>query len=693
VGVAGGAASNTYSGSTTVSGTQLVALSKTGGAVAIPGDLTIEGTAIVAATQGQQIAGNATVTVNSVGQVATTINGTSISLEGLTLATWAGGPITQTLAALNGSGTVSLSDATLRLGAGNFSGVISNGSYADFISSQGGPILAGKIEKYGPGTLTLSGANTYTGGTSLKGGTLAVGNDSALGTGGLAMDDGTTLAFAADGLTIANPITMTGTNDPSFDTGANTATLTGGIAGAADLTKTGTGTLVLAAANNTYSGSTTVAQGTLRAGAVNAFAPASAVTVASGATLDTGGFNQTVAGLANAGTVSLLGSSAGSTLTVNGNYVGNGGLLRLGTVLGDSASASDRLVIDGSASGSTAVQVINLAGLGGQTTGDGIQIVSAAGGIAGGAFSLAGTVAAGAYDYRLNTTDTGAFLSSTSPVAPATPTTPAGPGIVRYRAEVPLFAALPEQLRQADLAMLGNMHQRMGDDGVAGSSTASPEQGHRQAWGRVITVDRDIRQSGTVSPSSQGRLNGFQVGTDLFATPNFKAGIYVGQLDGEMSVSGFARGVQGYAVGSNDLRSQYLGAYATWKNDSGLYVDGVLQGGRHRTSVNPAASFESSGKGSSLLASIEAGQAFQIAPNWTIEPQLQLVHQRLSLDDANIVGARVQQDSHNGWTVRAGVRVKGQIDTGAGSLQPYARVNVYKRSSGTDITRFVGPAA
>ncbi|MDN4592223.1 hypothetical protein DBA29_27480, partial [Xenophilus aerolatus] len=28
-----------------------------------------------------------------------------------------------------------------------------------------------------------------------------------------------------------------------------------------------------------------------------------------------------------------------------------------------------------------------------------------------------------------------------------------------------------------------------------------------------------------------------------------------------------------------------------------------------------------------------------------------------------------------------------------GTLQPYARVNVYKRSSGTDTTSFIGPAA
>jgi hypothetical protein len=52
----------------------------------------------------------------------------------------------------------------------------------------------------------------------------------------------------------------------------------------------------------------------------------------------------------------------------------------------------------------------------------------------------------------------------------------------------------------------------------------------------------------------------------------------------------------------------------------------------------------------------------------------------------------VQQDSHNGWLVRAGVRVKGEIATGAGVLQPYVRANVYRSGRGTDVTRFVGPA-
>lgn len=564
-------------------------------------------------------------------------------------------------------------------------------SFAGTVGGTGG------LVKQGSGTQVLGSANTYSGGTALKGGTLAVGNSAALGTGTLAMDDGTTLAFAADGLTLSNPVQMTGTHSPSIDTGANTATLSGGISGAAGLTKTGSGTLVLAAANNSYTGATTVAAGTLRAGAANAFSAASAYTVNGGATLSTGGSSQSVASLSNAGTVSLLGAVPGSTLNVSGNYVGNNGVLQIATVLGGSSSASDKLVIGGSASGSTTVQVSNFGGLGAQTTGNGIQVISAAGGIAAGAFSLAGGhVDAGAYEYRLNSTAGASYLSSTSTL-PASPGAPVGPvvPVPTYRSEVPLVAALPAQLRQASLTMLGNLRQRIGDDDVKGSAgslstSAGTDGSPRRAWGRVISTDLDIRQAGSVSPRSNGRLDGFQVGTDLWASREWRVGIYVGQLDGTLDVNGFARGVQGLAVGSNKLRSQYLGAYGTYTGDNGFYADAVLQAGRHRYDVNLVASPGTSGKGSSLLASVEIGQRFPIAPNWQIEPQLQIVRQHQSLDDLALSGATlVRQHPNNAWLARLGVRVKGEL----GNLQPYARLNLYRTSAGTDVASFSGPAA
>ena len=122
----------------------------------------------------------------------------------------------------------------------------------------------------------------------------------------------------------------------------------------------------------------------------------------------------------------------------------------------------------------------------------------------------------------------------------------------------------------------------------------------------------------------------------------------------------------------------------------------MLQAGRHRYTVAAARSTcAASGKGDSLLASIEVGQAFALgASGWKIEPQLQLVHQRLSLDDvAHLRRAGAAATADDGWIVRAGVRVKGEIATGAGMLQPYGRVNVYQANGGSDVTRFIGPAA
>lgn len=341
-----------------------------------------------------------------------------------------------------------------------------------------------------------------------------------------------------------------------------------------------------------------------------------------------------------------------------------------------------------SASGTTAVQVTNLGGLGALTTGDGIEVISALNGATTtaqttrNAFRLAGEhVDAGAYEYRLFAADaSGAgeswFLRS-SPLA-------AGATIPAYRVEVPLFAALPEQLRLGNTVMLGNWHQRIGEGAGSGAE--------RQTWARLISAERTVSQRGDASPRSQGRLNGLQAGVDLWAQPDWRAGLYVGQLDGDMKVRGFASGIADQAVGRNGLRSDYLGAYATYLSPSGLYADTVLQVGRHRYGVAPLTASAAHGKGDSLLASVEVGRGYPLAAGWVLEPQLQFIHQRIDLDGVRIAGADVQQNTHNAWTVRAGLRLKGELSTTAGKLQPYARLNLYQRSKGRDATRFTGPA-
>ena len=631
--------------------------------------------------------------------------------------------------ASTGAGATITNTGTIAGGAGGVGGANSNGGPSGANGVGGAGVTGANLALTNGGTIsgglggdgvTRAAAVAFTGGAN----SLTLNTGSSM-TGAISIGAGATASVVASapGLTVSNALLLGGTG--TIDTNGNNLAWTGAICGASDLVKIGVGVLTLSGAD-THAGATNVAAGTLRAGAANVLSSVSPFTVATGATLDLAGNNQTLASMANSGTVSLVGAVPGTTLTVNGPWVGNGGTLRLGTALGTSASASDRLILSGAtavASGTTNVQITNLGGLGALTTGNGIEVISAINGATTtaqttqSAFLLAGAhVDAGAYEYRLHAAEaTGAgenwyLRSTTAPVTPATPVTPgtppAGGGgtstdgaggvpvlvVPTYRAEVPLYAALPEQLRHSSLAMLGNLHQRMGDDLVRGANTVTPAQGYRQAWGRIISTERTIAQGGTVSPTSKGRLTGFQAGTDLWANPDWRTGVYVGQLDGDMRVNGFASGLANRGVGSNNQKSEYLGAYATWKHASGVYVDGVLQAGRHRYTASPTLGFSRGGKGNSLLASIEVGQSIPIAPNWTVEPQVQLVHQRVSLGDTGISGALVQQKSDNGWRARAGVRVKGEFVTSAGLLQPYARVNFYRNSSGTDVTRFVGPA-
>ncbi len=53
----------------------------------------------------------------------------------------------------------------------------------------------------------------------------------------------------------------------------------------------------------------------------------------------------------------------------------------------------------------------------------------------------------------------------------------------------------------------------------------------------------------------------------------------------------------------------------------------------------------------------------------------------------------MQQDAASGWVARLGLRIKGDLATAAGWLQPYGRLNFYRANVGGDAATFIGPAA
>jgi len=173
-----------------------------------------------------------------------------------------------TIGALNGTSGASIienggnSAATLTVadsGTDSYAGILQN--------RVGGGSLA--LIKSGSGTLTLTGANTFTGGLTLVGGILNA-TTASLG-GSVITFNGGTLQSGSGGITTAKNVAMTGNG--TFDAGAvaTSSTLSGVISGGGVLTKTGAGKLTLSGTNASFSSGLVINNGTMAAGSSLAF--------------------------------------------------------------------------------------------------------------------------------------------------------------------------------------------------------------------------------------------------------------------------------------------------------------------------------------------------------------------------------------------------------------------------------------
>jgi autotransporter-associated beta strand protein len=199
---------------------------------------------------------------------------------------------------------------------------------------------AGGLTKTGGGLLLLqSSANDYSGDTVVAGGTLALGAHNAIpsdgGKGNVVVNgtldlQGTVQTF--NGLSGTGLITnSSGTRAGLFLCAKDVSvvfTFDGYIGGAMNLSKIRANPILVLTQPNTYMGSTTNHDGTLRIGTDNALPPTTFLTIGSGtndAQFDLAGYNQQIAGLAadTSGVAMITNSadSSDSTLTFS-NHVG-----------------------------------------------------------------------------------------------------------------------------------------------------------------------------------------------------------------------------------------------------------------------------------------------------------------------------------------------------------------------------------
>lgn len=250
-------------------------------------------------------------------------------------------------------------DALTLVGGAGVSGPLNAGDGVDVLTLTGGDgalntaTLAGIESRAltGTGTWTLTGADALEADWTVETGVLAI-------SGGAAVHDGAEIALAAAGslqllsdeaigaLSGAGSVLL-GDNLLAVGANGDDTTFGGVISGAGDFAKIGGGVLTLAGAN-TWTGQTLVDAGTLRLGASNVLADATAIHLAAGAALDLAGADETIGGLSGLGDITFGGGGltfGGADLAFGGTLSGAGSLTHtsgLFTLLGDHTVGSIR---------------------------------------------------------------------------------------------------------------------------------------------------------------------------------------------------------------------------------------------------------------------------------------------------------------------------------------------------------------
>ena len=268
---------------------------------------------------------------------------------------------------LNIGGAIDLSDTDgvelSVLGANN---IVLNG----IISGTGGSLL-----KQGAGMLTLSRPNTYTGGTTLEQGTIVLGHNRALGTGDLHVTGNSAIQSNDNNRRVGNDISIDSTFTLTFS-GVNDLTLIGEISGdgALAVNTAVVGDTLTLRGDNTYTGGTTLTQGTIVLGHDNALGTGDLTLAGANTAIQSNNNARDVGNdIVNGG--NLLTVSGTNDLTLSGVISGTGGLTLdssgsltlagVNTYIGDTEINSGELILKGSVAG-----VINVND-GGTLSGDG----------------------------------------------------------------------------------------------------------------------------------------------------------------------------------------------------------------------------------------------------------------------------------------------------------------------------------
>lgn len=205
--------------------------------------------------------------------------------------------------------------------------------------------------------------------------------------------------------------------------------------------------------------------------------------------------------------------------------------------------------------------------------------------------------------------------------------------------------------------------------GIRGRFDELRNQGGQEGvW--VRTLNSKSRYSPTSGADFTQRQGGFTVGIDASLSDEARVGLMGGYSRSNLSIKG---------SDSAYLSSYYLGAYGTWMNEEGYYLDGLVKANQLRNDLKSnfrEYRIKGQYRNLALGASVEGGKVITLDDGWYLKPFGQLSAVAVQGKDHELnYGLDAHSESNHSMLGKAGLQVGRNLMTAdGGALQPYARV-------------------
>jgi len=289
------------------------------------------------------------------------------------------------------------------------------------------------------------------------------------------------------------------------------------------------------------------------------------------------------------------------------------------------------------------------------------------------------------------------------PPTPPTPTPPDPPTPVppvpNYRAEVSLYAALPAMALRFGWSTLGNLHERVGEEEqLRDREDLQSRTSFNGAWVRVIgedgKVEGDRRGILGTGPKYDFDVLALQAGADVYREQHDddhrdQAGLYIGQGRIKSDVTHFNR----LRVGKDKVDASSLGGYWTHFWPEGGYLDAVVQGTWSDLESHSIRGLRLKADTFGWAVSLEGGLPFH-REDRLLEPQFQIVYQRVDDFESSDAAAQVHFRDAESLAARLGVRwaknwrLDPTADGAPRLMTGWLRANVWHEFKGEPLTLF-----